>query len=206
MVRAHASEDRLHLFAAMNQTLLTNEAIDPIDVLFGDHYRIRAMLTLLQDCARAAMSARVRTDLLHALATFLQIDLRRHLADEEAFLFPLLQRRLSHSDLLDPSIRELLIDHAAMRSLASDLAEQATQLQGQADPMPPSAFRRTAAAFAAAKQQHIALENAVILPLARARLGHADIRALARGLGQTRLRFSFEKSAATARLEPGSAQ
>lgn len=197
-MRAHASEDRLHLFAAMNQTLLLDESIDPIDVLFGDHYRIRAMLTLLQDCARATMSSRVRADLSRALATFLRIDLRRHLADEEECLFPMLQRRLNHSDLLDPSIRELLDDHAAMRTLAADLAEQATQLQYRSDLKPSATFRRVAAAFAAAKQQHIALENSVLLPLARERLGYADIRALARRLGQSRLRLAIDEKSAGA--------
>lgn len=181
----------------MNQSLQVDMSVDPIDVLFGDHYRIRAMLTLLQDCARAAMSARVRSDLLHALATFLRADLRHHLVDEEEGLFPLLQRRLSHSDLPDPSIRRLLNDHAAIGSLAADLAEQATQLQDREDPTPSPAFRRAAASLASAKHLHIAMENAVILPLARERLGHADIRALTRRLGQSRLRFPFEKKTVT---------
>lgn len=177
---------RLHLVAAMGEPLHVQAGDDPLDVILGDHYRMRAMLNLIQHLARNRMTPRVREILARVLLSFLQIDYERHLLDEEKCLFPLLEARLTPSDLLDPSLRQLTAEHRESRSAAAFLVEEASRLQRFPKLLPSRRFRDCAAEFAQAKQRHIAVENAVIIPLARERLSRRELQALARGLAANR--------------------
>ncbi|MBL8697663.1 MAG: hemerythrin domain-containing protein [Alphaproteobacteria bacterium] len=170
----------------MNQVLLGDEVGDPIDVLVGDHFRIRAMLNLLTDCARATMPAHVRSDLLRSLVTFLVLDLPRHLTEEEELLFPRLQRRLRPSDVLDPSVRSLRTDHLGIREAAARLVDEAARIQACTPPVPTPEFRAMVARFVTMKQRHVAAENAAVLPLARHRLKAVDLSGIGRGLAHGR--------------------
>lgn len=177
---------RLHLVAAMNEPLPAQTGDDPLDVILGDHYRMRAMLNLIQHLARGRLTPRVREILAGVVRSFLELDYERHLLDEERYLFPLLEQRLVPSDLLDPSLRQLLTEHRESRDIAAFLAEEASRLQRFPKLLPSRRFRESAEAFALAKQRHIAVENAVVIPLARERLARRELLALARGLAANR--------------------
>jgi hemerythrin-like domain-containing protein len=179
---------RLHLVAAMNEPLPAQTGDDPLDVILGDHYRMRAMLNLIQHLARNRVTPRVREILARVVLSFLEIDYERHLLDEEKFLFPLLAQRLTPSDLLDPSLRQLTAEHRESRDAAALLADEASRLQRFPKLLPSRRFRDCAEAFARAKQRHIAAENALVIPLARERLARRDLHALARGLAANRAR------------------
>lgn len=177
---------RLHLVAAMNEPLPAQTGDDPLDVILGDHYRMRAMLNLIQHLARNRMTPRVREILARVVLSFLQLDYERHLLDEEKCLFPLLEQRLTPSDLLDPSLRQLTAEHGESRETAAYLADEASRLQRFPKLLPSRRFRESAEAFALAKQRHIAIENALVIPLARERLARRELQALARGLAANR--------------------
>lgn len=194
-----SAELRLHLLAAMAEPSRRDDLEDPLDVIVADHYRIRAMLGLASVLARGRATPRVREITARALLAFLRVDLARHLDDEEGHLFPMLEQRLAPSDLLDPSLRQLCLQHAATRATAALLCEELARLAEDPAPPPGARLRRGVAAFAQAKHRHIAIENAMVLPLARARLAPRDWGALRRALVAPR-----RGSAPSGEVAPGS--
>jgi hemerythrin-like domain-containing protein len=182
-MRDESGDLRLHLLAAMAEALPHPARGDPLDAILADHYRIRAMLALLQDLARGRATPRVREILGRALLSFLRLDLPRHLAIEEAHVFPLLEQRLRPSDLLDPSLRRLAEQHRAAEAAMALLIEEIERLLRDPAAQPAPRLRRCAALFAQEEQRHLAVENAVVLPLARARLTRRDLAGLAREIG-----------------------
>ena len=181
-----SAELRLHLVASMAEPCRRDAFDDPLDMIVADHYRIRAMLGLASILARGRASPRVREITARALLAFLRVDLDRHLADEEAHFFPMLEQRLAPSDLLDPSLRQMAVQHASMRASATLLAEEFARVAEDPAPPPSARLRRCVAEFAQAKHRHIAIENAMVLPLARARLTPRDWSVLGRGLAARR--------------------
>ncbi len=163
-----SAELRLHLVASMAEPCRRDAFDDPLDMIVADHYRIRAMLGLASILARGRASPRVREITARALLAFLRVDLDRHLADEEAHFFPMLEQRLAPSDLLDPSLRQMAVQHASMRASAALLAEEFARVAEDPAPPPGARLRRCVAEFAQAKHRHIAIENAMVLPRARA--------------------------------------
>lgn len=181
-----SAELRLHLVAAMTEPSHPDAFADPLDVIVGDHYRIRAMLGLASVLSRGRSTPRVREITARALLAFLRVDLERHLADEEVHLFPMLEQRLAPSDLLDPSLRQLAAQHAGTRAAMALMAEEFARIAEDPGPPPGARLRRCVEAFAQAKHRHIAIETAMVLPLARARLTPRDWGALGRGLAARR--------------------
>jgi len=99
-----------------------------------------------------------------------------HLADEEEGLFPLLRARSCPEDELGPLLdrlvaehRQFLTDRPGLIALIGPLAEGGS---------PDAAGRALLAALALRIRRHMALENAVVLPLARLRLTAADCAGL----------------------------
>lgn len=181
-----SAELRLHLVAAMGEPSRREAFDDPLDAIVADHDRIRAMLGLATMLARGRATPRVREITARALLAFLRVDLDRHLEDEETLFFPMLEQRLAPSDLLDPSLRQMAAQHASTRAAASLLAEEFARVADDPAPPPGAWLRLCMSEFAQAKQRHIAIENAMVLPLARARLTPRDWGALERGLAARR--------------------
>lgn len=148
----------------------------PLDFIAAEHYRLRAALTQLDWLARGSMGDG-RRKLAKALLRYFTEDYPLHVADEEADFFALLRQRcaddaafIASLDTLGEEHREDVTRLAAVVDGLRHLAEAS-----QRDEVPPE-FAAGARAYTEALRRHIAWENAVLMPVARARLQSADLR------------------------------
>ena len=157
---------------------------EPLTWLFAEHYRHRQLCSLVERVGTATVLLR---DEVEEALNFLRFDLPLHIIDEEDDLFPLLRRRCTAEDELGKALGALSADHredieAAARLI--DLMERA--LESGDPPGGNLADRRHFKEFASRERRHIALENAVVLPIARLRLTPADLLNLARRMAARR--------------------
>ncbi|MBL8547824.1 MAG: hemerythrin domain-containing protein [Hyphomonadaceae bacterium] len=151
---------------------------DAIEFLLAEHLNHRRMCRALEDLADARDFDGLA---ITALVDFIRFDLTLHVIDEEEDVFPLLRRRCLPEDEVDEIIERLGREHAEDKTLserARDVLNACLMLR-----RPPQAIEGGAEvlrAFAHHERRHLALENAVIIPLARRRLDTADIELLGR--------------------------
>lgn len=156
---------------------------DPIEYLFAEHFRQRTLCTVLDQLAESASLDR---PLLDAALAFLRSEFGPHVQDEEIDLFPLLRRRAEPEDEIREALQQLSEEHASDRvdanqiiGLLEALAQNdKTELDQQAKQL----LKR----FAANERQHLIVENAIVLPLARARLTEEDKQELGRRMAARR--------------------
>ena len=151
----------------------------PLEFIAAEHFRLRAALTQLDWLARGSMGDG-RRKLAQALLRYFTEDYPLHVADEEADFFPLLRQRSAEDASFLASLDTLGIEHredvARLAAVVDGLRRLAEA--GQRDDI-PLAFAAGARAYTEALRRHIAWENAVLMPVARARLQSADLRRLA---------------------------
>jgi len=153
---------------------------DPLDWLFEEHARHRAFCERLRMTAEAAEHDPVE---VAWLLRFLQADLPAHVADEEELVFPALTACALPDDHIDALLGHLAAEHVKDRRLAETVERHLRDCL--ADHRAPAMVPERARAmegFAALELHHLALENAVILPLARLRFTGADLSRLADAL------------------------
>jgi hemerythrin-like domain-containing protein len=157
---------------------------DPLAFLFAEHWRHRQFCRALEEVA--AMAA-VPPGLLRRLAAFLGADMAVHVQDEEEDLFPLLRLRAEADDGLERVLGILGADHDAGLALARDLRTRlAEAAQEGIGPAAAPGLPESIGRFVAHKRRHIALENAVVLPIARLRLTPEDMAAMSRTMTERR--------------------
>lgn len=156
----------------------------PLDWFIAEHYRHRQFCALMHELAASVV---FEAEPVGELIDFLRHELGRHLTDEEEDLFPLLRKRALPEDDVDQVLSRLCAEHKgdlahghAMRSHLERCLE--TRTAPGLDPAASLALD----AFATQELRHLALENAVVLPLARLRLTARDLRGLSRGLAGRR--------------------
>jgi hemerythrin-like domain-containing protein len=159
---------------------------EPIEFIFAEHYRQRAMLNLIEQVADGELSVEARRRVAGMALGFLARDLALHVLDEEQDLFPLLQRRARPGDRMIAVLAQFAAEHAADEMLAQELAAGLAAMAGRGPAAPSPEFRACARLFTQAQRRHLAWENAVVLPLARERLTAADLRDLARRMAARR--------------------
>lgn len=145
----------------------------PLDYIVAEHARLRAICDRLD---AIVAEGRIDAGEAEALAVFLDRDFRLHVIDEEEDLFPLLRWRCKPDDEIGRALGTLAADHAADEQLGERVmaALRARDSDGML-----AEDREALAAFAAHQRDHLAFENAVVLPIARRRLSARDQRALA---------------------------
>ncbi len=149
---------------------------EPLNWLFAEHYRHRQLCQLIERVGNATVLLR---DEAQEILAFLRHDMPLHVIDEEDDLFPLLRRRCQPADELDAVLGALSAEHRD--DLEQSRALIAGLQRGLADGQAPGHDRETRSLFtefAVHERRHIALENAVVLPIARLRLTAADLRSL----------------------------
>ena len=156
----------------------------PLEWFAAEHYRHRQFCALLRSLARSVI---FEPEPIRTAADFLRDELARHLAEEEEELFPLLRARARPDDEADEVLRRLTAEHhgddahgGALRAHLERCLE--TRTAPGLDPAAAAALN----AFAGLELRHLALENAVVLPLAKLRLPPKDLRALSRRLAARR--------------------
>ena len=111
---------------------------------------------------------------------FLNEELNVHLRDETEDLFPLLARRCTAEDAIAPSI-----DQIAATRLLPRVRAMLTRCLDRGDEL-TATERAGLAKFAAHMRRHLVAENAILLPIARARLTRADLKLLTKRMRSRR--------------------
>ena len=139
---------------------------------------------MLLDYSKSVVLERTQ---IEDILKFLDFEIPLHIIDEERDLFPLLRRRCKPDDNMDQILTDLSADHAIdlqnCEKLTSFLDQALNEGRGLG-------VRRswvdTIKRYCDDQLQHIAIENAVVLPIARIRLSKADQRKLGRNLAKRR--------------------
>jgi hemerythrin-like domain-containing protein len=150
---------------------------DPLDFFFAEHFRQRELCNLLEGMARAD---RLDRGLATEIVTFLRHDLVLHVQDEEEDLYPMMRRRCPPEDEIERVFTALTAEHAGGRQLAERMSAGLEAALREGQPIAAQAeLREAMVEFAHSERRHLALENAVVLPLARRRLTPKDLEAMA---------------------------
>lgn len=157
---------------------------EPINWLFAEHYRHRQLCALIEGIGSATV---LPTDQIEQVIAFLQRDMALHVIDEEDDLFPLLRRRCDPEDNLGQTLGILSAEHSRDLHEARRLIDRLHQaLQSERPLGNDPAARRQLLDFANHERRHIALENAIVLPIARLRLSRLDLEGLSRRMAARR--------------------
>lgn len=160
--------------AAIPESLLA----EPLDYLLADHFRQRSVLGQMLSLAAGRPDWEEQAD---AAVAFLKTALPHHYDDEEASLFPRLRQRSLPEDGLESLLTRLHSEHIEGSALAKWLAEELSACL--AESRPPAASKDVTTAlegFVQLERLHLALENAVLIPLARIRLTPDDLHVMSR--------------------------
>lgn len=144
---------------------------DPVAFLSAEHARQFALLSHLERLARAP-GARGARMMAQALLRWLEMELPLHIADEERSLHP----RLRPHDAT-AALRRLSAEHERDARLVAPVVAGLRQLAAGA--LAGGGFAGATGTFARLHRQHLAFEEAVVRPLARAVLTPEAARELA---------------------------
>ena len=143
-----------------------------------DHLRERRFCDVLDGLATADSLDRPAAS---RSLRFLTEELDVHLSDEAEDLFTLLERRCTEEDAIDSAIGRIRADQMeVIRLLPEVCAILRGCLETGADLTADG--RATLTRFAGHVRRRLVAENAILLPIARARLTRADLRTLSRAM------------------------
>lgn len=152
----------------------------PLEFLFAEHLRQRQLANLLELIADGVINRRT----IGQVIKFVEVDLAQHILDEEVSFFPLLRPLCAAEDRVDNLLRLLADEHREDENATEDavrilggLAKGAAVSESEAE------FLRS---FASRLKRHLALENGVLLPLARARMTAEALRLLSLSMAERR--------------------
>lgn len=146
----------------------------PLDFIAQDHYRERTICSVLDHIALPDASM---PEVLDGVLNFLSLELPLHLMDEECDLFPLMRRRCPPEDEINAVIKRLLSDHRHAERDTPTIQEILRTLRTE-DRSATIVEAQLISDYATHARRHLIVENAIILPLARARLTATDIDTL----------------------------
>lgn len=149
----------------------------PLDYVLADHFRHRTLCAALRRCSDRGATTRDEAD---AVIAFMENDLPLHHEDEDADLFPLLRKRASDEDDLVVALARLRDDHRKSEALAREIVDALARSRGDRTLRLDEPTRELLRAFAAGEHRHLALENGVLLAIARVRLTRGDLAGMSR--------------------------
>lgn len=174
MKRQIAVPSRSDCLSPTDPRLLGN----PLDFIAEDHLRERQICALIDGIANAAG---LDTSDVDNVLSFLGEELGMHLQDEDDGLFPLMRKKCEAEDQIDDVIERLQSDHMKITAVAPKIGQSLQRLlDGQ--PALNDGDRTMLSEFANDTRRHLIVENAIILPIARARLNAADLDSLRSGM------------------------
>jgi iron-sulfur cluster repair protein YtfE (RIC family) len=146
----------------------------PLDFIIEDHLRERQICAVID---AIALAAPLNRQAALTVLRFLNEELTVHLRDEAEDLFPLLAKRCTAEDSIEGAIARIRIDQdEALRLLPEVRATLAGCLDSGSDLSAEG--RAILTSFARHVRRHLVAENAILLPIARARLTRADLATL----------------------------
>ena len=150
----------------------------PLNFLVEEHLRHR------QICAFLVANAQADKPDFETMAlslAFLRHEFLLHDADERASLYPLMRQRCEAEDEIEALIQQLTKEHEHARQIAHGICDILERGLEGTEPFSDE-DRRQMMSFADKVKRYITLENAIILPLARARLTDDDMRKISKAM------------------------
>lgn len=177
-------EARTTAIAALKTPPPVAQFLTPLQYILTDHFRQRTLCQVLEEFVQGhEFDAEKASAALH----FMMADFSLHVIDEEEDLFPLLRRRAMPEDDIGKVLDDLSSEHAVDRADADRIAgmlRDALKIGGRGFPGPENAGLLDR--FAKNERRHLIVENAIVMPLARARLTALDLRGLGRRMAVRR--------------------
>ena len=152
----------------------------PLDFLLSEHLRQRQFAKILTLIADGVINRRTIGDVIN----FIKHDLAQHILDEEISLFPILRPLCGTEDKIEAILGVLADEHREDED-ASDAILNILQNIEKGEPSTPE-DRAALRNFADHLRHHIALENGVLLPIARARMTADALRIVAQSMAARR--------------------
>lgn len=178
------AESRALAIAALAERPPVGLLRTPLDYLFADHFRQRSLCRILGELAGQSDLDR---DMVRAALDFLRSDFGLHVVDEERDLFPLLRRRRLRQDRMNDILGSLSAEHAADALDANRIIAALVAALDRDNPVPlDDEARALMTRFATNERLHLTTENAIVLPLARARLTRGDLDIIGRHMAARR--------------------
>lgn len=170
MPRPLQHRDWAHGLEPTDATLLDR----PLDFIVEDHDRIRNMCALIEYILDRPET---HPEIIAQVSDFVRAELPVLIGDEGEDLLPLMQRRCEPEDEIDRLRTRLDAEHDTAMYLLPDALETLETLRaGHAGVS--EAGLHLLRNFAAHLHRHLIFENAILIPLARARLTPDDISTL----------------------------
>ncbi len=145
---------------------------DPIELIHSEHLMMREVLDAID---RLVLEP---SDNLSELAqepySYLRDEYVAHHLDEDEAMFPLLRQRAEPEDRIEETLDRLEADHENGHGQIDRVLTILKAMVDGNNPPDGDGFE-TLRFFAAAERRHLIIENAIVLPIARARLSKADL-------------------------------
>jgi|GEM_PF-1572147 len=149
---------------------------DPLLWVFAEHYRVTDFCSEIRAIAKSAAFDGVA---IERALVFLEQDYRLHIADKEEFLYPIISRRCDPETFIDQALGRLSNAHETALTQAGDLVKLLQDCLVERTALGADKLvQDKIEAFCALQKDNIALENAVILPIARNCLTNTDLNDL----------------------------
>jgi hypothetical protein len=152
---------------------------EPLAYVLAAHLQQRAICAVLRRFATERAASRAEADRMTA---FLTGDLRLHHADEDLDLYPALRRRALPADDLGITLARLGEEHRQSAAMADMIVDALSARPADDMVQIDAASGEAMQAYAASEMRHLALENGVVLALARIRLTRPDLKAISRSM------------------------
>lgn len=148
----------------------------PLEFLCEDHMRERQVCSVID---RLASSGCFDHSAAKTVLRFVNEELNFHMRDETENLFPLLARRCPAEDGIGPAIARIRRDLDEATRLLPELRAALARCLDSGSELEHE-DRQLLTRFACHVRRHLAAENAILLPIARARLTRRDLETLSR--------------------------
>ncbi len=147
----------------------------PLEFILVDHVRQRSLCAAFRRFTRQGYVDRAEAD---AVVTYLRHDVDLHYRDEEEDLFPSLLRRVPPEDDLEATLARLVANHRQSRTMIEAIIAVLAKRAGPGPIRLGPAARKLLLAYAASEHHHLAVENGIVLAIARVRLTRGDLTAI----------------------------
>lgn len=155
----------------------------PLDYILADNIRQRGLCTTLREMAD---SGRMRRSVADDMIAFLETDMPLHHRDADEDLFPALRKRALPEDDLDAALASLSGDHRQSEEMARGIADALAARPADETLQLDAGIRETILSYAACEHRHLAIENSIVMAIARIRLTRGDLKSISASMKKRR--------------------
>ena len=148
---------------------------EPLDFLRSITYQQREVSLILE----AVVDGKAMPEAVIDACQFLSVELFLHLHDESEDVVPMLRARCKPDDNIEPVIQDLSQEHSAIKLLSLKVSKTLmSQVAKKPGRKAGKILREQAKELIEGLRRLSAIENGIILPIARARFSNTDLEEL----------------------------